>query len=61
VEAMRADGEMFGVERLSTLLGRSAADPDALLSELIAAASDFAGRPGGAFDDDCTLVALQAD
>jgi sigma-B regulation protein RsbU (phosphoserine phosphatase) len=60
VEAARADGEMFGVERLSTLLGRSPDDPDALLSELVAAASEFTGRAGRAFDDDCTLIAFQA-
>jgi len=60
VEAMRADGEMFGVERLSALLGRSVVDPDKLLSEVVAAVSDFAGRQGRGFDDDCTLIALEA-
>jgi serine phosphatase RsbU (regulator of sigma subunit) len=60
VEAMRADGEMFGVERLSALVTRSRVRPEMLLSELVAAASDFVGRPGAAFDDDCTLVALEA-
>jgi serine phosphatase RsbU (regulator of sigma subunit) len=60
VEAMRADGEMFGVERLSALVGRPAVDPDQLLSEVVAAVSDFAGRQGRGFDDDCTLIALEA-
>jgi serine phosphatase RsbU (regulator of sigma subunit) len=60
VEAMRADGEMFGVERLSALVTRARVRPEALLSELVAAACDFVGRPAAAFDDDCTLVALEA-
>jgi phosphoserine phosphatase RsbU/P len=60
VEAMRPDGEMFGVERLSESLGRSPGDPDAFLTALVAAVSDFAGRQGAAFDDDCTLVAVDA-
>jgi len=57
---MRADGEMFGVERLSTLVGRSRVDPDALLSEIFAAVSNFTGRKRAGFDDDCTLIALEA-
>jgi hypothetical protein len=31
-----------------------------LLSEILAAVSNFAGRQRAGFDDDCTLIALEA-
>lgn len=61
VEAMRADGEMYGVERLSALVASCAGGPEEMLSAVVKAVAGFAHRPGPepSFDDDCTLVALE--
>lgn len=61
VEAMRADGEMYGSERLSALVACSARGPDAMLSAVIDDVAGFVGCPGRnpSFDDDFTLVALE--
>jgi len=61
VEAIRGDGEMYGVERLCALVARSAGGPDAMLSAVVEAAAAFARRrgPDPGFADDCTLVALE--
>lgn len=59
VEAMRADGAMFGADRLSALVANVQGGPEALLSAVIEALAGFAGRRTEGFDDDCTLVALE--
>lgn len=59
VEAMRSDGEMFGVDRLSALAVAAPAGPDAFIDAAFAAASAFRGRDGQPFDDDCTMVILE--
>ena len=59
VEAMRVDGEMFDVERLSTNAVNVPAGPEVFVDATIKAVSAFAGRTDAAFDDDCTIVALE--
>jgi hypothetical protein len=58
-EVMRRDGDMFGLERLSALVGASRGGPDALLSAIMVAVTEFADRGDAPLDDDCTLVALE--
>lgn len=59
VEAMRGDGEMFGPERLAELIASSREPPDALASAIVRSISAFAGRDGGALDDDCTVILIE--
>jgi serine phosphatase RsbU (regulator of sigma subunit) len=57
-EAMRADEEMFGVERLREIVAGSLDGIDRLASSIIDAAMAFRGHGDSAFEDDCTLVML---
>jgi len=59
VEAMRPDGEMFGVERLSVLLADGPDDVEALLSAAVREMLAFSKRDSTSLEDDCTLVALE--
>ena len=58
-EALGAGEEMFGLGRLTAVMTNGAAGPEALLTSVIDAVRDFAGRPESSFADDCTLVALE--
>jgi sigma-B regulation protein RsbU (phosphoserine phosphatase) len=60
VEAMRQDGEMFGVERLSGVIAQPHDGLDGLLSSVMSAVTRFAGR-GGPLDDDSTMIALEIE
>lgn len=59
VEAMRADDEMFGVERLRQVVASAADGSTALATAVIDAAAAFSGRRKTGFDDDCTVVAIE--
>lgn len=58
-EAMRPDGEMFGVERLSATVAHHPGDVDGMLGAVVRDVSAFSGRSATALEDDCTMVALQ--
>ena len=58
VEAMRADGAMFGQDRLRTLVAEAPADPEALVTKVVDEVAAFTGRRGREFEDDLTLVAV---
>lgn len=58
-EAMRPDGEMFGLERLREIAARSAEGAEALAAAIITAAVTFRGRRAEGLEDDCTLVVLE--
>lgn len=59
IEAMRADDEMFGVERLREVVGAATDGPVGLAAAVIDAAAGFSGRTETGFDDDCTVVAIE--
>ncbi len=59
IEAMRDDGEMFGIERLIERVRRSEDGPEGLAAAVMDGVSRFLGRNTQALDDDCTLVALE--
>jgi sigma-B regulation protein RsbU (phosphoserine phosphatase) len=58
LEALRADGEEFGQDRLrAAFLAARDLPPDATVAAVVAAARRFTGRD--AFDDDATAMVLQ--
>jgi sigma-B regulation protein RsbU (phosphoserine phosphatase) len=58
VEAMRPDGEMFGLERLSALVADYAGDVDGLLDAILGDVFAFSRHTATSLEDDCTLVAV---
>jgi sigma-B regulation protein RsbU (phosphoserine phosphatase) len=59
VEAMRADDEMFGVERLFTVVASAGDGTSSVASAAIDAVMRFRGRSDATFADDCTIVTIQ--
>jgi serine phosphatase RsbU (regulator of sigma subunit) len=59
VEAMRADDEMFGMERLRGVVASSRNGANRLAADVIDAAATFSGRRDLGFDDNCTVVAIE--
>jgi sigma-B regulation protein RsbU (phosphoserine phosphatase) len=59
VEAMRADDEMFGMDRLREVVATAADGPGRLAADVIDAAAAFTGRREAGFEDDCTVVAIE--
>lgn len=59
MEAMRPDGEMFGVDRLSAIVANHRGDVDGMLGAVVRDVSAFSGRSATNLEDDCTMVALQ--
>ena len=57
-EAMRPDGEMFGIERLRDIAS-SRTGADALAAAAVDAAVAFRGPRAEGLEDDCTVVALE--
>jgi serine phosphatase RsbU (regulator of sigma subunit) len=59
LEAMRSDGEMFGVDRLSGIVANDQGDVDGMLGAIVREVSAFSGRSATNPEDDCTMVAIQ--
>jgi serine phosphatase RsbU (regulator of sigma subunit) len=59
MEAMRTDGEMFGVERLSAILASHQGDMNGLLAAVVRDVSAFSGHDLTSPEDDCTMVAVE--
>jgi serine phosphatase RsbU (regulator of sigma subunit) len=59
IEAMRSDGEMFGVDRLSAIVASYQGDVNGLLDAVVRDVSVFSGHTATSLEDDCTMVAIQ--
>jgi phosphoserine phosphatase RsbU/P len=59
IEAMRADGEMFGVDRLSAIVAAEQGGMNGLLTAVVDDVSAFSGRTATSPEDDCTMVAIK--
>ncbi|MHC4916099.1 MAG: PP2C family protein-serine/threonine phosphatase [Planctomycetota bacterium] len=58
-EAKRADGTLYGLDRLTEVIGRKPGDPGVLVDRLLADVIDFMGDSGR--PDDLTVVAVRRD
>jgi serine phosphatase RsbU (regulator of sigma subunit) len=61
IEAMRSDGEMFGVDRLSAVVATYRGDVDGMLAAVVRDVTAFSGRKVTSLEDDCTMVAIQVE